>query len=155
MDTREQDTPALRKRLAAMGCSHERVKLEYGNYSVKCNVPNGGDMDLSTTVCIERKMSLDELFQNYTRGRGRFVREFERAKQAGAKIYLLIENGSWEHVYSGSFRTKTTPQAMIASMTAWLARYQCQLLFCKPETTGVLIKEILYRELKERLEGGE
>ncbi len=47
------------------------------------------------------------------------------------------------------------PQALVASLTAWLARYNCQLIFCKSETTGKLIKELLYRELKERLENEE
>ena len=39
-----------------------------------------------------------------------------------------------------------------ASLTAWLARYNCQIIFCEPATTGKLIREVLYRELKERLE---
>ena len=44
------------------------------------------------------------------------------------------------------------PKAFVASLTAWLARYNCQIIFCEPATTGKLIREVLYRELKERLE---
>jgi hypothetical protein len=43
----------------------------------------------------------------------------------------------------------------MASITAWMARYDCKVIFCKQEISGALIKEILYRELKERLERGD
>lgn len=148
LDTREQDTPRLRARLAKIGWPVERHKLDFGDYSVKCNC-----LSLADTVCIERKMSIDELCECFGRSRPRFEREFERAKSAGATMYLLIENATWEAIYSGKYRSKMTPQALVASICAWLARYNCQIIFCKPETTGQLIKDTLYRELKERLEG--
>lgn len=148
VDTREQDTPCLRARLREMGCPWERKKLEFGDYSVKCN-----SMDLSTSIAIERKMNLDELCNCYCRERKRFEREFERARQAGAKVYLLVEDGSWEDAYSGKYRSRMSPESLVASIQAWLARYNCQVIFCQPKTTGRLIHDILYRELKERLEG--
>lgn len=83
------------------------------------------------------------------------MREFERAANAGAKIYLLVEGASWEDAFAGKYRSKMDPKAFIASLTAWLARYNCQLLFCKSDTSGRLIREILYRETKERLEQHE
>jgi hypothetical protein len=43
------------------------------------------------------------------------------------------------------------PQALVASLLAFLSRYNCQLIFCKPETSGKLIHDILYREMKENL----
>ena len=39
------------------------------------------------------------------RSRDRFEREFIRAKNADAKLYLLIENGTWEKAYAGNPRT--------------------------------------------------
>ena len=148
VDTREQGTPRLRARLREMGCPWERKKLEFGDYSVKCD-----SMDLSTSIAIERKMNLDELCNCYCRERKRFEREFERARQAGAKVYLLVEDGSWEDAYSGKYRSRMSPESLVASIQAWLARYNCQVIFCQPKTTGRLIHDILYRELKERLEG--
>ncbi len=152
VDTREQDTPRLRQRLRTMGCPFERVKLDFGDYSVRCRLPDGKILDLSGHVSIERKMSLDELCQCYTKSRPRFVREFERAMAAGAKLYVVVEGGSWEKAYKGIYQSKLSPAALVASMTAWLARYNCQILFCDPDTSGLLIKELLYRELKERIE---
>ena len=152
VDTREQDTPSLRRRLELMKCPWERQKLDFGDYSAKCRLPDGEWLDLSPKVAVERKMSFDELCACFCRGRQRFTREFERAREAGAAVYLLIENASWENALAGKYRSKMNPKSFIASMTAWLARYRCQLIFCKSETTGVLIHEILYRELKEVLE---
>lgn len=152
VDTREQDTKAFRKRLALIGLPVYRDALKFGDYSIRTKTENGEMISLHDKVCIERKMSLDELCNCYCKGRGRFSREFERAKQCGAKLYLLIEDANWENVINHKYRSKMAPQALVASLTAWLARYDCQLIFCKAETTSALIKEILYREMKEHLE---
>lgn len=154
VDTREQDTDRLRRRIRQTGLSFVRQKLDFGDYSAKTTLDNGTEFDISGSVSIERKMNLDELCACYCKGRKRFTREFERAKSAGAKIYLLIENANWEKAYNGSYRSKMSPQALTASLFAWLARYNCQIIFCKEETSGKIIREILYREMKERLENG-
>lgn len=151
VDTREQDTPRFRRRMQALGLPYARRKLDFGDYA--CAVTDSGrEIDLSGQVAIERKMSLDELAQCYTRGRRRFEREFERAKAAGAKLYLLIEDADWERAYAGRYRSRLHPHALTASMLAWLARYDCQILLCAAETTPRLIRDILYREARERLE---
>ena len=152
VDTREQDTPRLRKRLREMSCPNERKKLNFGDYSVKCKLPDGSELDLSEMCAVERKMSLDEICSCYGSNRIRFTKEFERAKKAGAKLYLLIEGASWESAYAGVYRSRMSPNSLVASLTAWLARYNCQLIFCDPDTSGRLIRDLLYRELKERLE---
>lgn len=153
VDTREQDTPRLRRRLADAGLPWERRKLSCGDYSICCRLPDGDMLDLSGSVAIERKMSLDELCACFCRERPRFTREFERAAQDGIKLYLLIEGGSWEKAYSGDYRSRMRPQSLTASMAAFMARYPCQLITCEPDTSGRLIRDILYRELKQRLEG--
>ena len=152
VDTREQDTTAFRRRLALVALPHKRDKLDFGDYSAFAIKPDGEEYSLKNKVAIERKMSIDELCACYCKGRGRFSREFERAKSVGAKLYLLVEGANWENVISGKYRTKMSSEALVASITAWLARYDCQLIFCKPESTPRLIREILYRELKEHLE---
>jgi hypothetical protein len=97
-------------------------------------------------------MSLDELCMCYGRDRRRFEREFERAKKLNAKIYLLIENATMENALNGKYKSKLNKNAFTASLFAWLARYDCQLIFCKAESTPRVIREIIYREIKERLE---
>lgn len=152
VDTREQPTIYFERRMKLIGLPYTRKALPFGDYSAKCAMGDGRELDFSGSLSIERKMNFDELCQCYTKGRKRFQREFERAKEANAKIYLLVENGSWEKAIKGEYRSRMKPRAFVASLTAWLARYNCQLIFCEPKTTAALIREILYREVKERLE---
>ena len=42
-------------------------------------------------------------------------------------------------------------QALVASLTAWMARYNAHIIFCRAETFTKLCREILYREAKEIL----
>lgn len=155
LDSREQDNTRLRRRLKDIGWEYQRIKLDFGDYSARFPLPDGGWLDLRSSVAIERKMSIDEAAQCFTKGRGRFSREFERAREQGAKLYLLIENGSIDDIIEGKYRTKVTTQALLASFLAWLARYNCQLVFCSSRSSGRMIREILYREGKERLESDE
>ena len=99
-------------------------------------------------------MDLGEMAYCFGHERQRFEREFLRAAEQNARLYLLVENGSWESVFNGKYRSKMTPQALSASMLAYMARYDCKLMFCKAETTPKLISGIVYREIKERLERG-
>lgn len=148
VDTREQDTPAFRERISHFD-QWERHKLDAGDYSAKFLLPDSSWFFLP--VAIERKYAIDELCMCYCQQRGRFEREFERALEAHSKLYLFVEGGSWENVYSGKYRSQMNPKSLVGSILAWLARYNCQLIFCKKETSGQLIKDILYREGKEAL----
>ena len=150
VDTREQPTAQARERLKRTELPIQRKKLDFGDYSGAVII-NGELVSFSDRFAIERKMSLDELAACYTRDRKRFEREFDRAKAAGAKLYLLIENGSIDKVIQGTYRSQFTPKAFLASLMAWLARYNCQIVMCSAENSGRLIKEIVYREVKERL----
>lgn len=153
IDTREHETSALTQRIQQMGCPVERQKLNFGDYSAKVILPTGVPYSLENIVVIERKMSSDEIANYFTSQRARFTREFERAKAAGARTYLLVERTTWEMLYAGTYRSKMSPVAMVASLTTWLARYDCKLIFCEPQTSGKLIHDILYREMKQYLEG--
>ena len=160
VDTREQPSKRADKRYEDFGSPYERAKLDCGDYTYNAILPDGSTIHDPTKnviplVAVERKMSLDELAQCFTHDRQRFKREFERAQAHGCRIYLLCENSTWENLINGKYRSKFNPKAFIASIIAWQIRYDMQLLFCKEETSGTLIKEILYRDLKERLENGE
>lgn len=159
-DSREQDTARARKRYKSIGVPCEKATLSYGDYTYNAMLPDGRPLhDTSKTVlplcAIERKMDLDELEQCFTRGRDRFRREFERAAENSCRMYLIVENATWENLLAGKYRSKMNPNAYIASIIAWMIRHDISVIFCKEETTGRVIREILYRDLKERLEQGE
>lgn len=153
VDTREQPSERARKRYESFRCPWRRQKLDYGDYSAEITLPDGKKVTILAAV--ERKMNLEELSSCLTHDRGRFRREFERAQQAGAVMYLLVENATWENLINGKYRTKFNPKAFLGSVMAWIARYGLRPVFCKSETSGKLIREILYREAKQRLEAGE
>lgn len=159
-DTREQPTERSKKRYESFGVPYERRKLEYGDYTYTAQKPDGSwifpDSEaVNPLLAIERKMHLDELAGCFTHDRGRFEREFERAKEHDARIILLIEDANWENLLNGRYRSKFNPKAFAASITTYIARYNITLVFCKAETSGRLIHDLLYYDLRERILGGE
>lgn len=154
VDTREQATARAKKRYQAFK-QYERRALKFGDYSIETSAPNGEKINLENAVSIERKMHLDELCNCFCQGRERFEREFLRAKSAGAHIYLLIENNSLDDAYNGKYRSRMNPSALTASIFAWCIRYEIVPVFISAEKSGIAIRDILMRELKERLESYE
>lgn len=152
IDSREQPSPRAERRYKSFLCPYKRHKLDYGDYSATFML-NGQERQIKTAI--ERKMNLEELSSCFTHDRERFKREFERAKADGASVYLLVEDATWENLINGKYNTKFNQKAFLASMAAWIARYDLKPIFCKKELSGRLIYEILYREMKERLERGD
>lgn len=159
VDTREQPNERAFRRYETFGVPYSRHKLDYGDYAFNF-ILNGKpffeeEQKIYPPVVIERKENLAELSGNLCQNRERFEREFQRARENGAKIYLLVEDASWENLINGKYRTKFHPKAFTSSLLAFMARYEITPIFCKSETSGQLIKNILYRELKERLVRGD
>lgn len=159
-DTREQPTDKSKRRYESIGVPVERATLDYGDYTYNAVLPDGRQIyDINQRICpvisIERKESLDELAQCFTRSRDRFRREFQRAAEHNARVFLICENATYENLINGRYRSRFNANAFIGSITAYMVRYNMGLLFCKENTSGRLIREILYRDLKERLERGE
>ena len=151
VDSREHITKKLEERLNAMECPYVQRALRYGDYSARVTLPDGGEFSLERAVCVERKMNFSELCSCYSKQRDRFTREFERAKEDNAKLCLLVECATWEKAYKGDYRSQMTSTALVASMMTWVSRDNCQIFLCQAATSGKIIKDILYREMKERL----
>ncbi len=66
------------------GIEVERLKLEFGDYI---------RADGSSNIAVDTKRSLDEVAGNVGREHERFVRELERAREAGWRLVILIEAG--------------------------------------------------------------
>ena len=150
VDNREQPTKALEKRLEYLQ-PYTRETLNAGDYTAKTLLPDGSWFYLP--VAVERKMSLTEIAGNFCRERERFTNEFNRARDAETRLYLLIEQSSWESAYAGAYRSQMKPQSLVASLLTWSARYQSPIFMCqRPETGGKLIRDILHYEMREYLE---
>lgn len=158
VDSREQPSEQAEKRYKAFECPYKRQTLNYGDYTYNFQL-NGKELyPANHSICadcvVERKASLEELSSNLTHSRDRFIREFIRARENDASIYLLVENGDLKSIFAGHYRTKFDKHAYFSSFVAFLAKYHIQPIFCPAEMSGRVIKEILYRELKARLEKG-
>ena len=151
IDSREHPTAEAKKRWESFGVPYRIQALKSGDYTAEFILPNGETFSLENHALIERKLGLSEICGNFCQNRDRFIREFDRIKEAGARVYIVIENGSWENVYNGKYRSQMHPNALIANLTAWMARYNAHIIFCKAETFPKLCREILYREAKEIL----
>jgi hypothetical protein len=160
VDTREQSTSKAIQRYNSFGVLYSRATLAYGDYTANFELLGGGELyDISKTVhpkcIIERKMSLDELAQCFTHSRDRFEREFKKAVANDCFIHLICEDGSFEKIEGHKYNSKFPPKAFLASLSAWQRRYDIHFHFCSSLESGHLIKEFLYRDMKERIERGE
>lgn len=158
VDTREQPSKRAFQRYESFGVPYKSQKLEYGDYTYNFLLPNGEwfykDSDkIHPDVMIERKMDLEEISGCLCQQRERFRAEFERAGNSAK--YLLIEDGSWEKILHGRYKTKFNSNAFIGSLISWSIRYNIKIIFCQKEISGRIIREILQRELKARLERGD
>lgn len=151
VDTREQDTRQLRERIRGFGVPCVREKLNVGDYGALYTDADGNKQNLHSVAVCERKMSLDELCNCFTKGRKRFEREFERAKADGCRVHLIVENASYEKLLAHKYRSQLSPKSLMASLLSWSARYGMEPHFCQAETTGRLIADILHYELREYL----
>lgn len=150
-DSREHATAEAKKRWESFGVPYRIQGLRSGDYTAEFVLPNGETFSLENHAVIERKLGISEICGNFCQNRARFIREFERIRNAGAKAYIVIEGASWEAIYNHRYNSKMAPQALVASLTAWMARYNAHIIFCRAETFPKLCREILYREAKEIL----
>lgn len=151
VDNREQDTVESKRRYAQFTVPYERSTLKTGDYSAKFLLPDGTWFNLSDKAVVERKNSIDEIAMCFGSERGRFIREFERAKESLMRMWLLIEGASFEKVYDHRYRSRYKPKSLMASLLAWQARYNIRIIMCDRSASGMLIQDILYYEGREAM----
>lgn len=66
----------------AHGVEYFYKKLDFGDYAA---IGNGGN------ICVDTKADVQELAGNAGREHARFVRELDRARDAGWRLYVLVE----------------------------------------------------------------
>ncbi|MCB5745365.1 ERCC4 domain-containing protein [Intestinibacter bartlettii] len=151
-DTREQDLfiPAV---LHKKGIQVKRQKLDTGDYAIEYKdgyIP---------PVVVERKASCDELISNMldhrkdANGNNRFIRELQRSKQQGLKVYLLIQDKDYYlKLITGEYRSKVNPKAISGMIISLLAKYpNLHIIAVDKELSPSMVYKILYYELRENL----
>lgn len=154
VDTREQKNKHITDYLDSKGVAYVNTKLEVGDYS--CRIPGNDlirlkEISFADKIAIERKNSLDELSQNFTKHRERFEKEFLR--KGKAKVILAIENNSINDMLEHKYRSQLTSQAFIASLLTYEHRYNVQVTFIDKKHMGLYIYMHMYYFVKEYLKG--
>ena len=159
VDTREKPKAiqGIIEHFQRCGIPYERSKLLFGDY-MDYNRPG---------VVIDRKQNIAELAKNCTVEADRFKREMEKAKKAGARLVILVEQnryhdrGEWIHVNSiEDLLTWSSPNTMVRGekvyrvLASWRAKWPIDVIFCDKRSTGRLIIEILYNGDLDRYSGG-
>lgn len=124
VDTREQDLHIL-KRLESMGIQYVRRKLDHGDYSFEV-----GDISYEHKIVVERKGSLDEIIGNFTKGRDRFRKEFERSK--GCRVILMVE-ATMKQIETGQYRSRMNPRDLKSFLNTWCNKFQLELKFIEKD----------------------
>lgn len=147
-DSREQKNKHILDYLDTNKIPYECEKLKSGDYTFI--LPNYPELNIDRKFLVERKANLSELAGNFTTGRDRFQREFERLDD-DEKIHLVLESSSWKKLYNGTYRSKLNPRSFVASLLTWSIRYNIPVWMVETGESPELIYRILYYELYEFL----
>lgn len=161
IDSREKDNQRANDRYDQLGVPYRKSKLDFGDYAFNATLPSGDYIvNQNGTVVpqcavVERKMDFNKAVACLVgRRKSQFKNELKRAAQADCKLYLICENANWVDIFSHNYRSKVSPITLLTILLSYMARYRLIPIFCRQEESGTLIKEVLYRELKEALQNG-
>lgn len=149
IDTREKPKAieGIIKTFDEAGIVYERTKLLFGDY-MDWNRPG---------IVIDRKQNIAELAANCTTDHVRFREELERAKKAGAKLIILVEQNRYKNgdkwvpvrelsdiIYWSSPHTSIRGEKVYRVLASWVNKYNLSVEFCDKRSTGRRILEIIY-----------
>ena len=155
VDTREQKNQHITKYFTDKGIPYISKKMDFGDYGayIPKNIELGIMRDIHLTdINIERKNSLDELAANLTHGRTQIENEFLRSK--GTKLYLMVEDATFEDIINKKYRSQYTPQAYMGTLRAFEARYDIRLNFSLSANSGQFIYSVLFYHARQFLLDG-
>lgn len=153
-DTREQQNKHILNYFTKKKIPYKVEKLDVGDYSFM--LPKDSklgiikDIYFNNKIVIERKMNLDELANNFTRGRNRLESELLRAKDTN--ILLMIENAKYSDIISHKYRSKLSEKAFLGTLKAFESRYNLDVHLIDDDThSGNFIYYTFYYRLREFL----
>ena len=117
-DTRQKprQNAHIREQLTALGYEVKRCRLFVGEYTFPTN----------QSVCVDTKQDLQEVVGNVTKQHERFANECKRAKAAGIKLVILVQDPK------------------ITELSGVFGWYNPRLRFSNVATTGRTLAKIMY-----------
>ena len=149
IDTREKPKAiqSILRTFEESNIIYESTKLLFGDY-MDFNRPH---------IVIDRKQNIAELAKNCTTDHVRFKAELERAKAAGAKLVVLVEQNRYkcgdrwvsvndltDIIYWSNPHTTIRGEKVYRVLRSWCARYDLEVQFCDKRSTGKRILQIIY-----------
>lgn len=129
---------------ANMGVNVIRCKLPFGDYSI---VPSNA---------VDTKKGLEEIAHNICGSKQeheRFKRECVNARDAGCKLFFLVENDlgiksidevhTWVNPECIFYPQVVQGDRLEKAMKTMRDRYECEFLFCSPDESADMIIKIL------------
>ena len=141
VDSREKKNTHILDYFAKQNIAYKLEKLEYGDYTFMIPAAVAGeDIYFHKDIVVKRKASLEELSGNLTQERERFEKEFLKAGNDGAKLYLMVEDmGGYSSIIGHKYNTQFAPAAYMASLKTWESRFGCNVQFIDSQYSGYYI----------------
>lgn len=158
-DTREQKNQHILNYFDEKKVKYKKKKIDEGDYTaIITKRPDMGIYrDIYFPVAVERKNSVDELAGNLaektdTHDDIRLIRELQRAKNKGIKIYLIIEDkNGMENIKKGNYRSLYTPKAFLGRLSSIQDLYLYDTIFTSNKDTAFEIYRKLYYSVRNYL----
>ena len=139
VDTRENANSHITGYFTQNGIKFIERALKFGDYS--CEVDG---ISYENKVVLERKADIVELSGNLAQNRVRFENELTKAKEAGAKLVLMVENGSFERIIEHKYNTDLSEKSFLATLFTYSHRYNLDINFIEKRYSGLFIYYQLY-----------
>ena len=153
VDTREKENSHITSVFEKNHINYEKRALNRCDYSFyipkneQLNIPR--DLYFDKEVAIERKASLDEIANNWTKERDRFEKEMALAPK---NKVLLVENANYEDIVKGDYRSQYNKKSFLATLHTFWFRYNLPVFFMPNRNQSALfIKMYFEYYLKEYL----
>lgn len=141
-DTREKRNEHILSYFDKQKITYRKEKLDFGDYTflLPSAATGQGDIYFHDSIVIERKNSLEELSGSLAQKRTQFEAEFLKAKNAGAKIYLMVEDaGGYTSIINHAYNTQFAPVSFMSSLKTWESRFGCNVQFISNQYSGYFI----------------
>lgn len=158
-DTREQQNQHVLNYFDEKKVKYKKQKIDEGDYTaiITKRPEMGIYRDLYFPVAVERKNSVDELAGNLSeetdsRDDIRLIRELQRAKTKGIKMYLIIEDkDGMKNIKEGRYRSLYKPKAFLGRLSSIQDLYLHDTIFVNNKDTGFEIYRKLYYSVRNFL----
>jgi len=136
IDSREKENSHIKNTFDLYKVKYKIDGLKYGDYTYLFNNKVMG-------CVIERKNSLDEISQNFTKNRDRFKREWDKIPFSDTK-HLVIEGNTLNDIYLENYRSKLHINSFLASLLSFESRYNIKTHFVSKTFVGLHILKLFY-----------